>query len=172
MVLIHYGGSIGYWTQRYFLGRRNPTPSLIHSGGWILFVQLEKHKLNLLCFCVAYNASHIISLEFSMVRGRPQFWGCSTFPVVQTTIKIWNWDEVLQQPSATLGVERPLFSFLLYEYTEWNCRRQILSWHDHKHIFLLKLLCNRILCLSVFSPPSTSTWSTTTASDSVDNRGS
>lgn len=67
MVLIHYGGSIGYWTQQYFLAR-NPTPLLISSGGWVLFVQLEKHKLNLLCLmCVAYNARHIISLEFSMV---------------------------------------------------------------------------------------------------------
>lgn len=41
----------------HFLGRRNSTHSLIRSGEWVLFVQLEKHKLNLQCLmCVAFNA--------------------------------------------------------------------------------------------------------------------
>lgn len=88
MVLIHYGGSIGYWAQRYFLGRRNSTHCLICAGGWVLFVQLEKHKLNLECLtCVAYNAHHIIRLEFSTI-GLGCVFRTQHFPVVQTTMKI------------------------------------------------------------------------------------
>lgn len=72
---MRYGlnGSNPLWRLYWLLGsaifswQRNSTHSLICAGGWLLFVQLEKHKLNLECLmCVAYNAHHITRLEFRL----------------------------------------------------------------------------------------------------------